>query len=138
LDKPYPFYDWIPEARADIEARGQSPVTLAVEPAGAELAETVKTFVPEPGSRGEPDPDGRIHRDHGEFTQVEAVTVPGRIAPGAAARAHLVMRPNLARKGHWNNGRRHRDDNPGARVKPRRLSQVTWFRKMACVSAAPA
>ena len=38
LDKPYPFYDWIPEARADIEARGQSPVTLAVEPAGAEFA----------------------------------------------------------------------------------------------------
>lgn len=38
-----------------------------------------------------------------EFVHVEAVTVPGRIAPGAATRAHLVMRPNLARKAHWSN-----------------------------------
>ena len=67
-------------------------MTLAVEPVGAEFAEPVKTFVPEPGSRGEPDPDGRIHRDHGEFIQVEAVTVPGRIAPGDAAPLDAFLR----------------------------------------------
>lgn len=103
LDKPYPFYDWIPEARAAIDARGQSPVALTVEPAGAEFAEPVKTFVAESRSRAEPDPGGRIHRDHGEFIEIEALTVPSGIAPGAATRAHLVMRPNLARKAHWNN-----------------------------------
>jgi hypothetical protein len=103
LDKPYPFYDWIPEARAAIVARGQSPVALAVEPGGAEFARPTKTFEAERASGLEPDPKGRIHRDRGEFIQIEALTVPIGVAPGAATRAHLVMRPNLARKAHWNN-----------------------------------
>ena len=32
LDKPYPFYDWIVQAREEIEARGGSPVRLVAEP----------------------------------------------------------------------------------------------------------
>jgi hypothetical protein len=103
LDKPYPFYDWIPEARAAIVARGQSPVALAVEPGGAEFARPARTFEAESASTPEPDPKGRIHRDRGELIQIEALTVPTSVAPGAATRAHLVMRPNLARKAHWNN-----------------------------------
>ncbi|HZD22192.1 MAG TPA: hypothetical protein VE569_02150, partial [Acidimicrobiia bacterium] len=31
LAKPYPFYDWVPQARADIEARGEHPTELVVE-----------------------------------------------------------------------------------------------------------
>ncbi|MCA9297991.1 MAG: tetratricopeptide repeat protein, partial [Phycisphaerales bacterium] len=38
LDKPYSFYDWVTEARAAIEARGETPVPLRVEPGGAEFA----------------------------------------------------------------------------------------------------
>ena len=103
LDKPYPFYDWIPEARAAIVARGVSPVTLAVEPAGAEFARPVKTFEALAPAKDEPDPEGRIHRDRGEFIQMEALTVPVAIVAGTATRAHLVMRPNVAKKAHWNN-----------------------------------
>ena len=32
LDKPYPFYDWVEVARAEIQARGEEPVALSVEP----------------------------------------------------------------------------------------------------------
>jgi tetratricopeptide (TPR) repeat protein len=103
LDKPYSFYDWIPEARTAIAARGESPVVLAVEPAGAEFARPVKTFEADATTRVEPDPKGRIHRDRGELIQIEALTVPGTITAGAASRAHLVMRPNLTKKAHWNN-----------------------------------
>lgn len=38
LDKPYRFYDWVARARKGIAARGETPVPLAVEPAGAEIA----------------------------------------------------------------------------------------------------
>jgi hypothetical protein len=103
LDKPYPFYDWIPEARAAIVARGASPVTLAVEPGGAEFARPVKTFEARTPTNDEPDPKGRIRRDRGQFIEIEALTVPVGIAPGTATRAHLVMRPNVAKKAHWNN-----------------------------------
>lgn len=84
-------------------ARGASPVTLAVEPEGAEFARPVKTFEALAPAKDEPDPKGRIHRDRGEFIQIEALTVPVGIAAGTATRAHLVMRPNVAKKAHWNN-----------------------------------
>jgi hypothetical protein len=126
LDKPYPFYDWVPEARAAILKRGGVPVPLTVEPAGAEIARPARTFEIEAAAGPEPDPRGRIHRDRGEFVAVEAVVVPAAVAPGASARAHVVFRPNLARKAHWNN---EADDlivwiNPpaGWQVDARRLS----------------
>lgn len=102
LPKPYPFYDWIDEARADIRARGETPVPLVAEPTGAETASPEATFTPDAGAT-EPDPEGRIHRDDGTFVQVETVAVPSRVAPGETARVHVVLRPNLARKAHWNN-----------------------------------
>jgi hypothetical protein len=103
LDKPYSFYDWIPEARASIFARGGSPIALAVEPGGAEFARPLKAFEATAASQPEPDPNGRIHRDRGEFIQIETLTVPTAIRAGTATRAHLVMRPNRGRKAHWNN-----------------------------------
>ncbi len=39
LDKPYPFYHWVAQARREIRARGEQPLPLTVEPSGAELAE---------------------------------------------------------------------------------------------------
>ncbi|HMQ23021.1 MAG TPA: hypothetical protein PKE00_11065, partial [Planctomycetota bacterium] len=38
LDKPYPFYDWVEEARNDLKQRGHEPPPLLVEPEGAEVA----------------------------------------------------------------------------------------------------
>lgn len=35
LDKPYPFYDWVPTAEAVIRKRGETPIVLPVRPGGA-------------------------------------------------------------------------------------------------------
>lgn len=102
LDKPYPFYDWVEQARREIRARGEMPVALAVEPTGAELAAPVREFERRTTPMREPDPDGRVTRD--EALILAAITViPPRIRPGQAARVHIVFRPNLKANGHWNN-----------------------------------
>ena len=97
LDKPYPFYDWV------LQARGEVPVPLPVEPAGAEYAEPLARLVSDRSGDADPDPDGRISRDPGEFIRAEVIAVPATIAPGGAARVHAVFRPNPAAKAHWNN-----------------------------------
>ncbi len=103
LDKPYPFYDWVPEARAAIEARGEIPVALLVEPRGAELAEPAKVFETSEAESAEPDPEGRIHRDERPLIRMETVVVPSRLSSGESARVHVVLRPDKALKAHWNN-----------------------------------
>ena len=100
--KPYPFYDWVATARTEIEARGETPVALPVEPRGAELASPAR-FDSSGESAIEPDPDGRIQRDPGEFVRVEVTTVPQRIDPSGTARVHLEYRLDPRRKAHWNN-----------------------------------
>ena len=103
LDKPYPFYDWVPEARAAISARGETAVELAVEPRGAEFAKPLEHFETGAAAAAEPDPGGRIHRDEGQFVHAEATVVPPVVAPGETIRVHVTMRPNLETKSHWNN-----------------------------------
>jgi hypothetical protein len=103
LDKPYPFYDWVTQARTDIRARGEEPVPLPVEPQGSEIAVPTRTLIGAAAARAHPDPHGRIHRDTGEFITVETVVVPAAIVPGEAARVHLLFRPNTQRQAHWNN-----------------------------------
>jgi hypothetical protein len=103
LDKPYPFYDWVGTARKEIAARGESPVLLAVEPAGAEIAHPEKTFAAAPASAKNPDPQGQILRDDGQFIQVETAVVPDTRSEEVSARVHVMFRPNPAKKAHWNN-----------------------------------
>jgi hypothetical protein len=107
LEKPYPFYDWITEARAAIRARGEIPVPLVAEPTGAEIAAPIRTFVKDAVST-EPDPQDRITRDPGHYVRVETAVAPARLRPGATARIHLIFRPDLRagtprRGAHWNN-----------------------------------
>ena len=103
LDKPYSFYDWVNEARREIAARGEVPAELSVEPGGAEFAYPSEDFQSVKSETKEPDPGGRIFRDREEFVKVETITVPSRVAPGESGRMHLVFRPNLNTKAHWNN-----------------------------------
>lgn len=103
LEKPYPFYDWVEQARGDIRARGEIPVPLAVEPAGAELAAPVREFASAATQPAEPDPDGRITRDTTPLVLAEVAVVPPRTEPGKAVRVHIVLRPNPGEGGHWNN-----------------------------------
>lgn len=103
LDKPYPFYDWVPLARQEIQARGQTPAPLTVEPGGAEFAEPLKVFEPSKSSKRAPDPQGRVLRDQEKFILTDIAFVPPAIAPGDSIRVHVTFRPNAATKAHWNN-----------------------------------
>lgn len=102
LDKPYPFYDWVSQARSDIEARGETPISLRVEPRGAELVESAG-FEAAAVRAAEPDPDGRLLRDRGKFIRIEATVVPTMVSPGQTARVHLRLEPNPENRAYWNN-----------------------------------
>ena len=111
LAKPYPFYDWIETARAEIRARGETPAALASEPTGSEIAEPSRTLTTA-ADANEPDPEGRVIRDgidgHGEalprpLIRAEVTAVPRRVDAGSATRAHLVLTPDAGLRAHWNN-----------------------------------
>jgi len=101
LDKPYPFYDWVAQARADIAGRGERPVGLSAEPTGAEIAAPARSFVPAADGE-EPDRGGRIVRDT-NLIRIETAVAPATVRPGATARVHVVMSPDASRRAHWNN-----------------------------------
>jgi tetratricopeptide (TPR) repeat protein len=103
LTKPYPFYDWVSVAREEIDSRGELPVDLPVEPAGAEYASPLRDFLPPSEQLSEPDPYGRILRDRKGLIQAEVVTVPAILRPGDSVRVHVSLRPNQSLKAHWNN-----------------------------------
>jgi hypothetical protein len=102
LEKPYPFYNWVNEARAAIRARGEMPVALAAEPTGAEIAAPLRALEPAPPA-AEPDPGGRIVRDPGELIRIETAVAPHRVKAGSPVCFHLVFRPLESRQAHWNN-----------------------------------
>lgn len=102
LDKPYPFYDWVPLARREIRGRGEAPARLTVEPGGAEFAHPQKQFDAVQDAP-DPDPQDRITRDTQPLIRIEHAVVPPVVRPGSAVRVHLTLRPNRAAGGHWNN-----------------------------------
>lgn len=103
LDKPYPFYDWVPQARQEIQARGDVPVELTVEPGGAEFAAPASEFKADVESVEEPDPRGRILRDEDDLIQVETTAVPQTVTAGETVRVHVLLRPKQIADAHWNN-----------------------------------
>ena len=102
LDKPYPFYDWVSEARRQISERGETPVELTVEPSGAEIAKP-GSFSNSGQTKAEPDPEGRIVRDQGQYIKVDYVVVKSTATDGGVARIHVRFAPNQFNKAHWNN-----------------------------------
>jgi hypothetical protein len=103
LDKPYPFYDWVTTAVDAITERGEEPVTLLVQPGGAEFAQPAREFAGAPTEEASPDPDDRIHHDQGELIRMEFTVVPATVKPGGTARVHVTLRPDPIRRAHWNN-----------------------------------
>ena len=104
LEKPYPFYDWVPEAEEAIRTRGETPVELSVRPDGAEIASPVQRFTAaEPAV--EPDPLGRVVRIKPGNVTAEVTLVPDTVAPGQTVRVHVVLRLDAVQKTelHWNN-----------------------------------
>src|SRR5207245_8164985 len=67
------------------------------------IAHPRKTFAAARANAKNPDPQGRILRDDGQFIQVETAVVPDTRAEEVSARVHVMFRPNPAKKAHWNN-----------------------------------
>ncbi len=103
LEKPYPFYDWVPTAREQITARGETPAALVVEPGGAEFTRPQRAFTADTEDIEPPTVDERIYRDEGEFVSATATMVPSVISAGGSSRAHVSFVPNETIKAHWNN-----------------------------------
>jgi tetratricopeptide (TPR) repeat protein len=103
LAKPYAFYDWVAQARAEIAGRGETPIPLTLEPYGSELAGPVRDVLAATSVPSEPDPKGRIHRDEQRLIEAEVVVVPRRVRPGQAVRVHVTFRPSAVHQAHWNN-----------------------------------
>jgi hypothetical protein len=103
LTKPYAFYDWVAQAKAEVSRRRETPVALTVEPYGSELAGPVREVVAEASAPVEPDSKRQIHRDEEGLIEAEVVVVPVRVRPGMAARVHVTFRPSAAHKSRWNN-----------------------------------
>jgi tetratricopeptide (TPR) repeat protein len=101
LIKPYPFYDWIKDARDDIKSQGKTPVKLVSEPVGAEMAKPSQVVQQDTQTHAPPDPNGRIVQDLEKLVEASVTVVPGTIAQGEAVRIHLELRPR--RTAHWNN-----------------------------------
>ena len=103
LTKPYSFYDWVVQAKAEISRRGEVPIPLALEPYGSELAGPARDVLAEAATVAEPDPKGLIHRDEVKLIEAEVVVVPARVRAGQAARVHVSFRPVASQKARWNN-----------------------------------
>ena len=102
LDKPYSFYDWVNQARTEIEARGEKPAALSVEPGGAEFAYPTKQFDADAASEN-PDPDRKLPLDSGRLIAVESAVAPATVKPGESVRVHVMLRPDSTRLAHWDN-----------------------------------
>jgi tetratricopeptide (TPR) repeat protein len=100
MNKPYPFYSWIEQARQEITKRGEKPTELAVEPKGAELASPAREFEISP-EHTNPDPDAKIFLDTEKLIEPSIAVVPANAAAGSTVRVHVSLRPNDTAK--WNN-----------------------------------
>lgn len=110
LDKPYPFYDWIDTARAEIAARGEEPVPVRVPLTGAEIADKTNRIPVSEGEDVHPDPDGGVPRDTSDLVTAEVAVAPhtgiaaSRVRePVGTSRVHVVLRPDPERDVHWSN-----------------------------------
>lgn len=105
LGKPYPFYDWVQQARTDIRERGEEPVELKVAISGAEIAQPARKFSTEDVAdlmTFEEAEKIDLAPDEGGLIDVQIVAVPASVRPGAAARIHVLASPKENAK--WNNG----------------------------------
>lgn len=107
LDKPYPFYDWIAKATAEISERGESPQPVLVTLTESEVADPRRKPLPWHEHEEPPDPKHRITRDRGGLVTIESAAAPhtGSTPLGQAApiRVHLALRPDADRDVHWSN-----------------------------------
>jgi len=104
LMKPYPFYDWIDDARRDIEKRGDKVPPLLVEPRGAELAGPSRKPIEASTVKEEnPDPEGKMPFDSLGYVKIESVVAPYPARAGATVAVHMDLRLNKKLGTTWDN-----------------------------------
>ena len=101
LDKPYPFYNWVANARREIKERGETPIPLEVEPVGVELAGP--KYQPKKTQGKNPDPDARINIDIENAVTASSVVVRSTDRRQSAFRVHLSFKPDALSNHEWNN-----------------------------------
>ena len=104
LDKPYPFYNWVDQARREVLARGDNPLELRVEPAGAELIGPGQRIATDQSDKTKnPDPKGKITRVAEGLLNVRSIVVPSTNKKQKAARVHVAIEPIRESGFGWNN-----------------------------------
>ncbi|MGI9518894.1 MAG: hypothetical protein ACR2NP_17705 [Pirellulaceae bacterium] len=101
LGKPYPFYDWVEQAQAEIRDRGETPVQLTASLTGAEIARPVRKLEADDSVPATPDPDDEILEDTVGLVDLQVVTVPQKVRPGEGVRVYVLLEPGDNAK--WNN-----------------------------------
>ena len=98
-DKPYPFYDWVAEAKQSVASRGETPVELKSQLTRSELASPRGASDIELISE-EPDPEGTVEVDEGDF-ELLPIILPSTAGEKGEYRVHLVIQPQGSFS--WNN-----------------------------------
>lgn len=102
-DKPYPFYDWVPAAQAEIEKRGEKAIQLKVPLSYSEQMGRNGKHKNAASTMLDKAPDGlaTILKDDAHI-QLQAVVLPSRARKSGVYRVHLVLKPN-GKNTVWNN-----------------------------------
>lgn len=87
LDKPYPFYNWMKEARAAIKARGETPIAT---PVALTLAESLSPREKERTADKQPDAEGKLV-DAGKHFRIHTVVVAHTDGRKQTARVHARL-----------------------------------------------
>ncbi len=97
--KPYPFYNWVDDAVAQINQRGETPVSLKVGLTHSERADGAPTSADTPASVENPDPKGQITLDEDNLILLAVATVPSFAQQGENVQVHLRLTPRSVK---WN------------------------------------
>ncbi len=104
LDKPYPFYGWVDEARRELRARGETPVELVAALTGSERSAGARGQPPaESEPAVEPDPEGGVRRDDGDWLLVETAVARDTGGRAGVVRVHVDLKPRAEGSMVWNN-----------------------------------
>lgn len=103
LAKPYPFYDWVPQALEDLNRRGTpwdgSPISLT----GSEVTPPEQND-PDQTAHPNPDPDNKInHLAPASSIHVSLAAIPKNFKPGETVRVHVQFRLTQPLVRQWNN-----------------------------------
>lgn len=100
LDKPYPFYNWVSEARKVITARGETPLPLLIEPSGSEMAGPARGNTPTSSQEKYPAAQGTIPSGEKAAT-LEATLIPHTSKEGSEGHFRLHLRVTPKAQHHW-------------------------------------